>query len=451
MVAGYEPSSNVSFRMAGRAVLAGSVALLGVVSLLVVYMRAVPLSTRCCLHGLFEAAFYLHYRMVQKHFCSSRSALQIPADHDPRSTKRKLVKHLAKVDSLSESLLHWFTNASSWDEVHRGNLLELFAYAIWYKSVGEVTAAGELAELEDLIGQLEQQLGRKMPDGYNPQLRFMSHLWDPLKHVYRPFLFYVVMEVGAWLCYVTILAAGFQSYELNGVRYYTYKLGPQQLLQAASSPSANGHTNGGSQASSDAEPLVFLHGVGAGLLPYLALVFHLPAIGRPLIMVESKHVSMRLIRSIPTVDNMADTVAAILTAHGARKAAVMAHSYGTMVASRLVLKHEAVVSSLCLLDPVCMAMYLPDLVKNFLYTRHDSGCLAVDLIMALVSTELYCSATFSRHFCWSSINLWDEHIPERTLVVLSGRDILSPTAQLCKWLQQHTHAQVCCDDTGWWI
>lgn len=38
--------------------------------------------------------------------------------------------------------------------------------------------------------------------------------------------------------------------------------------------------------------------------------------------------------------------------------------------------------------------------------------------------------------------MWDDAIPERTLVVLSGRDILSPTTHLNAWLTEHTRAQV---------
>ena len=40
------------------------------------------------------------------------------------------------------------------------------------------------------------------------------------------------------------------------------------------------------------------------------------------------------------------------------------------------------------------------------------------------------------------INLWDEHLPPRTLVVLSGCDILCPTLHVRKWLETHTQAKV---------
>lgn len=39
---------------------------------------------------------------------------------------------------------------------------------------------------------------------------------------------------------------------------------------------------------------MFLHGVGAGLLPYIGVLFTLAAAGRPMIAPEAKHVSMRL-------------------------------------------------------------------------------------------------------------------------------------------------------------
>jgi pimeloyl-ACP methyl ester carboxylesterase len=55
---------------------------------------------------------------------------------------------------------------------------------------------------------------------------------------------------------------------------------------------------------------------------------------------------------------MADGTAAIMAAHGVDRALVMAHSYGTMVAARLVLKYESLVHSLCLMDPVGVLGYV---------------------------------------------------------------------------------------------
>lgn len=47
-------------------------------------------------------------------------------------------------------------------------------------------------------------------------------------------------------------------------------------------------------------PIVFLHGVGAGLLPYIPFLLRVTALDRPVLAVEYKHLSMRWTDHIPT-------------------------------------------------------------------------------------------------------------------------------------------------------
>lgn len=122
------------------------------------------------------------------------------------------------------------------------------------------------------------------------------------------------------------------------------------LKRCRSSPAVAAAANNPQDLSTT--PIIFLHGVGAGLLPYLSLIFRLAALNRPMILPHSRHVSMRLVSWIPTVDDMADATAAMLAAHSFSQASVVAHSYGTMVASRLVMKYPQLVHSMCLTDPV---------------------------------------------------------------------------------------------------
>lgn len=51
---------------------------------------------------------------------------------------------------------------------------------------------------------------------------------------------------------------------------------------------------------------------------------------------------------------------------------------------------------------VCFAMFMPNLLRNFLYVRHNSGCWWLDLILRFVASELHCCTNFSRKFFWSS-------------------------------------------------
>jgi len=55
----------------------------------------------------------------------------------------------------------------------------------------EMDAEGLRPQLDDLMAQLEERYGQRLPSGYNPNLKFMSHLWEPLRHIYR----WVVLNV----------------------------------------------------------------------------------------------------------------------------------------------------------------------------------------------------------------------------------------------------------------
>ena len=47
-----------------------------------------------------------------------------------------------------------------------------------------------------------------------------------------------------------------------------------------------------------------------------------------------------------------------------------------------------------------------------------------------------------RKFYWSEYNLWPQHLPARTLVVLAGSDVLCPANEVKAWLEEETSARV---------
>ena len=53
-----------------------------------------------------------------------------------------------------------------------------------------------------------------------------------------------------------------------------------------------------------ASPIVFLHGVGLGILPYIPLLRRLSATGHPVVALESCHLGMRWVESIPSDDEV---------------------------------------------------------------------------------------------------------------------------------------------------
>ncbi|PRW60464.1 expressed protein isoform A [Chlorella sorokiniana] len=193
-------------------------------------------------------------------------------------------------------------------------------------------------------------------------------------------------------------------------------------------------------------PIVFLHGVGFGTLPYLALIRGIQHAcpDTPLLMVEVPHVALRLCWQAETVDAVADAAAAMLARHGYRRACIVGHSYGTFVASRICQLHPQLVHSVCLLDPVTMMTCYPQLLSNFIYKEASAANFttaagAVDLLRFLCSRDLTISQAFCRKFLWSELMLWPQDLPRRSLVVLSGCDDLVPSELVMAQLKLAGH------------
>ena len=75
----------------------------------------------------------------------------------------------------------------------------------------------------------------------------------------------------------------------------------------------------------------------------------------------------------------------------------------------------------------------PQLLSNFIYRSPSPRDLlsleaSLDLIRFVVSRDLTIAAAFCRRFAWTELQLWPGDLPPRSLVVLSGRDDLVPSA-----------------------
>ncbi|KAJ9522433.1 hypothetical protein QJQ45_008275 [Haematococcus lacustris] len=264
-------------------------------------------------------------------------------------------------------------------------------------------------------------------EGYTPGLRFMAHLWEPLRYSHRPLLLYLAIEALHCLTWGFLAACGFQRHRHLSTTFYFRNTTTAHDLRPG------GQRGGGGVAPQPpTSPLLLLHGVGLGLLPYLLLICQLAAAGGAILAPEVGHVSLRLCRTVPTACQVAAKVVAMMDRLRMPPACVVAHSYGTFVASRLVQAHGArAVRSLALIDPVCFGMFLPSLLYSFVYRTPWSAFKAKGLWAAfkasfihLVARDVHAAATFCRRFYWTDVNLWAEELPARCLVVLAGKDEL---------------------------
>ncbi|KAI8467743.1 MAG: hypothetical protein J3K34DRAFT_523459 [Monoraphidium minutum] len=420
-------------RLALRAAAGAAAALLAAAAAALAAARAAPAAQLLAAWLAAEAAFGPLWAS-RAAALGAAPAEHRPAGHDGAGALRRFLR-LRRHFPLTEHYLRpWFLNAPL-AAIKRGNVLEFMSYGFWYRTTDEVAAAGDLELLEGAVELLARESGIPLEDGHTPGLRYMSHLRDDLPAAYRPLAFYALTELLALMGRAAMWAAGFTRHVAGGHVFYT------RAAAAAPGGGEGGDARAAPPAAAPA-PVLLLHGVGAGVLPYLWMICSLASTGRAMVVPEFEHVSMRLVAAVPTVEQLVGATAAFLAAQGHAEAHVVAHSYGTLVASRLAQRHPKALASLALLDPVCFAVYMPALLHSFLYSFPRSGNALMDVGMYLVSRELHMTATFCRQFYWSDYNLWPEHLPSSALVSLSGRDPLCEAAAIRDWLAADTDVEV---------
>ena len=176
-------------------------------------------------------------------------------------------------------------------------------------------------------------------------------------------------------------------------------------------------------------PILFIHGLGIGPILYFPFIWLLCQLGRSVVVVQLRHLSVRFCMTSPSIDSIVDEIDGILQQQSIDRCIVVGHSYGTFIASRLNVVHPERVAGMCMVDPVCCVMHNPKLLRTFVYRdrpwRTVAGCINA-IILTFFSREPCIAAAVCRNFRWTELNLWPEDIPAKTLLVLSEADLLVP-------------------------
>ncbi|GJP32857.1 hypothetical protein CLOM_g17451 [Closterium sp. NIES-68] len=114
------------------------------------------------------------------------------------------------------------------------------------------------------------------------------------------------------------------------------------------------------------EGVVFVHGLGIGLTPYLGFIGMMKRTypNKKFIVAEMPHLAFRLSSASPTIDDIVAGLAEALQAQGLKRATFVGHSYGTFVLAQYVRKHFGTVAALGLMDPVCFLLCIPRLFST---------------------------------------------------------------------------------------
>jgi len=188
------------------------------------------------------------------------------------------------------------------------------------------------------------------------------------------------------------------------------------------------------EGSHEKTPLIFVHGIGIGLITYMPLIDALVKTGRPVFLPEIPYVcAFRPWQSPHSVLQPAvvcSTMVSMLACHGFLKGAWMGHSYGTSWISYICKYAKHAVASVMFLDPVCFCLHAPTLTKSFVYMPADPGTISY-----FVRTDLVINLTIQRSFPWPWISLFTDQINVPCSIFLSEKDALVPSGMVEGYLR----------------
>ncbi|KAF9478994.1 hypothetical protein BDN70DRAFT_807742 [Pholiota conissans] len=394
----------------------------------------------------------------------------------------QLDRHDPRAIAFRHTLRTWFCNAP-FSSIRRHHV-EKWLYWTMYNTAlppSDQIPADRRSALNEAVDLLQMRIGCEVPEGSNGDVRPMLLTVDETNIFWRPLTFYVV--VAMINCFAMKTYAVFLDVhrcQSNGIEYL---IRTPSNWDSATSP----------------RPIVFLHGLGLGVLQYhsaiMFLLKHYP--DRPILIPLQPQASQNIFH--PNFlkpfsrHEMANRLAALLrklewvkvwdedkelcrteacdelseeelagvevkeslagSAYLSQRGITMiSHSNGSYIHAWMLKGHPELIGRSCFIDPVTFCSWEGDVCYDFLYQPCVTGMEL--LIRYFVATELGVANLLHRHFCWTSNSLWFEEIPNardphKNLFVLGGKDVIVNAERVKRYLTSHgVRENLFCDPEG---
>ncbi|KAI8055855.1 Alpha/Beta hydrolase protein [Syncephalis plumigaleata] len=438
-----------------------------------------------CIHAwlAIELVFYGYFLYV-------RARLQRPSAYIQLTTAERdqLFKRcLAEIGDLDVFLSGWFHKEFNeqqqateepcrLQDLYRDNIREWLAWAFYGLTLEQVQHDATInRQLDNMLNQVEQHKSHRFLPGYNSSVSCLRLNVEPFSAKHRPLLFYVAVLAMDAVAKLILRAAGFRPYgrpargitgffrslidniregdihadmTLRGDRTlevsYWYRPAAKEISTTTATTTRIRHTSRSSnnvQSSTHTPcPIMFIHGLGMGLLSYLAFVAKIWYAGGardvPVYLLDMPYLGMRLLAQAPSIPETAKAVKAALHRHGHRRAVFIGHSFGSAVVAGLCRAIPKAVAGVVLVDPICFLLLEAAVAWRFV--RRVPVRANERFIEFFVSRELFTSYFISRQFHWYHAILWADELPSNgaTAVYLSEADLLVPSAQVAAYLKR---------------
>ncbi|KAI5802796.1 Alpha/Beta hydrolase protein [Pyronema domesticum] len=379
-----------------------------------------------------ETAFYFVYYLPRKR------NLQRPASHPPRhpySHRQALFQKCLSTISDPKSYISGWFHGAPYTSVYRENLAEFLAWGFLDRDTLPEKGSEDWEELEGYVDATEKAMGLELKPGYNPEVKALRLTVDPVRMTHRSLAWYLMISVVDLLTSAGLYFRGFRLLPTSGwYQIFPLRFHAPLMSLGIASPAKDLSYWFKPHRSPTSLPVVFLHGLGVGLYPYVPFLGELSASLGPdtgLIVIEIMPISTRICHDPTSIPEFNRQILQILSFHGIDKFILAGHSYGTILSTHL-LAHPHIrekIEGVVLIDPISFLLHLPDVAYNFT-ARTPRGANERQLEY-FASRDPGISGTICRHFFWGRNVLWKEdlmggdEIPGvKAAVALGWRDLI---------------------------
>jgi len=378
----------------------------------------------------------LHYIYYKKKLTSMQQLVPpLPLSRDNIEKNFDLIcQYLADEEQAKKFLCDWFFGAR-FEDIYRDNLTDWMAWAFYGCETTKLTSF-QMEMLDKMIPRMEAQIHGtySFPLGRNPELRSARLNLDPIMAHPRSIFVYLVVFALECVAHTMLWLKGFRHHKVllerrdGTLTFLTYY---HRCI-----PSTSTSVNKGKS------PLMFLHGIGIGLVMYLPL---LSAIwdDREMLIVRMPEVANQSLECPATPAVFVKTLSKVLRHHAIESVCLMGHSYGTVVMAWVMKQIPQSVSGAIFLDPVCFLLFLPYTCMHFIYEvpEFKLNNLRACIVHYFAKRELGIAHTLQRHFWWTHNNIWSEDLCDNIMVVLAAEDEIAPAPPILNYLENHNKSR----------
>lgn len=329
------------------------------------------------------------------------------------------------IGRLAEKWLEMWFLGTPIAEIPRDNLREFYAWAFFTRQPKELDAQQE-EMMNSFIVECERRFHWNFKPGYDAQIKAIRINFDPIKVWYHPLSYYACVWALLYGSRQYMRVLGFtHSYGSGGLPFF--HKGPPDKPGVLI-------TDGAVAPHEKKIPIIFIHGLGPGIAPYLRFLRRLAA-SYECFVIELPDISQAGVEKSLAFQEMANALATMLEAHGHTKACFIGHSFGTFVMAWVSRWRPDIVEKALFLDPVCFLLSQPDVAFNVLYRQPRNWF--THLAANAVFWELYTANSLHRNFIWYNNVLWLDELPKKSMIALSGMDDIANAGVVRCFIEEH--------------